>query len=98
MLVLVIPQTYTSVLFVFNLRLNIIPAVIRIFSNKLGVWRSQVIQYFLACQCPGRNWGWSCHGLLHAMPSKLGNALPLFINFIIQECQVEVSGHIRYFT
>ena len=37
MLVLVIPQTYTSVLFVFNLRLNIIPAVIRIFSNKLGV-------------------------------------------------------------
>ena len=37
MLALVIPQTYTSVLFVFSLRLHIIPAVIRTFSNKLGV-------------------------------------------------------------
>ena len=76
MLVLVIPQTYTSVLFAFNLRLHIIPAGIRIFSSKLGVW------------------GWSYHGLLHAMPSKLGNALPLFISFIIQECQA-VSGNFQ---
>ena len=28
------------------------------------------------------------------MPSNLGNALPLFINVIIQECQV-VSGYFR---
>ena len=37
MLALVIPQTYASVLFVFSLRLPIIPAVIRVFSNKLNV-------------------------------------------------------------
>ena len=30
MLVLVIPQTYNSVLFIFNLRLHIIPGVIEI--------------------------------------------------------------------
>ena len=44
MLALVIPQTYASVIFVFSLRFNVIPAVIRILSNKLGVWRSQEIQ------------------------------------------------------
>ena len=37
MIVLVIKQTYTSAHFVFNLRLHIMPAVIRCFSNKLGV-------------------------------------------------------------
>ena len=79
MLVFVIPETYTSVLFACTLRLHIIPAVIRIFSNKLGVW------------------GWSHHGLLHAMLSKLGNTLPLFTNCITQECQV-VSGHFKSFT
>ena len=37
MLVLVIRQTYTSVLpFVFNLTLHIIPGVNGLFSNKLG--------------------------------------------------------------
>ena len=38
MLVSVIPQTYASVHFVFNLRLHIISAVIipELFSNKLG--------------------------------------------------------------
>ena len=74
MCVLVIAQTYTS--------------VIRIFLNKLSVWRFQEIQYLLACQYPGRNWGFPCHGLLHAMPSKLGNTLTVFIILIIQQCQV----------
>ena len=97
MLALVIPQTSTSVFFVFSLRLHIIPAAIITFSNKLRVWRSQEILDFLTCQCPGSNWGWSCHRLLHAMISKLGNALALFINFIVQDCQV-VSGHFRSLT
>ena len=54
MLVLVIPQTYTSsVLFVFNLRLHIIPDVIRgLFSNELGPWGSQEIQYLFGFPVP----------------------------------------------
>ena len=36
MLVSVIPQTYTSVLFVSNTRFYIVPTVIGLFSNKLG--------------------------------------------------------------
>ena len=67
------------------------------FANSLGVWSSQEMQYVLACQCPSRNWGWSCHEWLHAMPFKLRKALPLFINFIVQECQV-VSGLLHNFT
>ena len=31
------------------------------------------------------------------IPCHLGNALSLFINFIIQECLVEVSGHFKSF-
>ena len=46
MLVLVISQIYTSVLFVFNLRLHIIPSVLGLFSNELGFGRFQEIQYF----------------------------------------------------
>ena len=56
MLVFVISQTYTSVLFVFNLKLHIIPAVIRIFSNKLvfeDLKKSNI--FCLASACPGRN-------------------------------------------
>ena len=71
--------------------------LLELFSNKLGFCRSQEIQYFFVCQCLGRNWVWSCHGLLHAIPSKLGNALRLFIYLIIHKCQV-VSGHFRSFT
>ena len=95
MLVLVIPQIYTSVLLIWDLILSLL--LLFFFSDKLDVWRSQEIQYFLACQCPGRNWGSSCHELLHAMPTKPGNALLLFKNFIIQKCEV-VSGHFRPFT
>ena len=68
-----------------------------LISSKLGFWSTSKIQYFLACQYPGRNWGWWWHGLLHAVPSKLGNALKLFINVINHECQV-VSGGFRSFT
>ena len=49
-----------------------------LFFNKFG-WLSQEIQYLLVFQCPGRSWNWSGHWWLHAMPSKLGNALTLFI-------------------
>ena len=40
MLLLVILQSYTSVIFVFNLTLHVIPNVLGLFSNKLGFRRS----------------------------------------------------------
>ena len=109
MLVLVIPQTYTWVPFVLNLRLIIsngrdviISAVIGMFSNKLSFWRSLEVQYLkgtlvgtLVPHYSSRNWSWSWHGLVNAMPFKLGNALLLFINVIIQVCHVSslfISG------
>ena len=49
MLALVIPQIETSVVFVFNLRLHIVPDVTRIeIQDLLG-------------QCPGRSWSCSGH-------------------------------------
>ena len=95
MKVLAIPQTHTYVFFVCDYIL--FPLLLGLFSDKLGFWMSQDIQYFLACHCTGINWGWSSHGLLPVMPSKLGNALPLFIDVIVQESQV-VSAHFRSFT
>ena len=43
MLVLVISQIETPVVFVFNLRIHIVPGVNR-SENKLGIWRSQEIE------------------------------------------------------
>ena len=55
-LVLVIPETYTSALFAFILKLHIIPDIIETIFEEIfeGFWRSQEIQLILACQCLGR--------------------------------------------
>ena len=37
-------------------------------------------KFLLFYHIPGRSSSWSGHWQLHYMPSKLGNALPLFIN------------------
>ena len=55
-----------------------------LFSKKLGFWRSQEIQYLSTCQCPERNWEAGRH-TGSCMQSKLGNALPLFINVAVRE-------------
>ena len=84
--------------------------ILGLFSNKLGFLRSQQIQYLLGCHCLGRSWRWSGHWHLHDMPSKLGNALPLFINvrkwvgslltldLLNNLTQVKVMPHRRDFT
>ena len=60
MLVLVIPQTDTSFLFAFNLRLHIIPCVTRIvfLINRVSENLKKSIQAILASQCPVKNWSY----------------------------------------
>ena len=61
-LVLVIPESYASVLLLFLIWDFILFLVLLgLFSNKFGFLRSQEIQYILAWQCCGRNWSCSGH-------------------------------------
>ena len=61
LLILVILQIETSVVFLFNLRLHIVSDVTKIICKQVGFLKvSQEIEYLLG-QCPGRSWSLSGH-------------------------------------